>query len=134
MLKVFSLLILVSKDVESLFILIMNTFIIFIIFPSFWWFVIIYDDFMLILIIICYLFCWGVGIVCFPVCSLDQFLCGSGECIPWKHLCDGYPQCKDASDEGDSCGKNCFLVPYIHSYFDFIQKRYVCLSFAIIWL
>ena len=40
--------------------------------------------------------------------SKDEFLCGSGECIPWKYLCDGLPHCHDGSDEGIDCGKYVF--------------------------
>lgn len=38
-------------------------------------------------------------------CSLDQFQCREGQCIPLVHLCDEVFDCNDRSDEGVAC--NC---------------------------
>ncbi|NXN96700.1 ENTK Enteropeptidase, partial [Rhinopomastus cyanomelas] len=32
-------------------------------------------------------------------CAADEHQCGSGGCVPLHQLCDGVPQCEDASDE-----------------------------------
>lgn len=40
----------------------------------------------------------------YTVCPGDEFLCGSGECVPYSYTCDGHIDCSDGSDE-DSCGK-----------------------------
>ncbi|NXG42211.1 ENTK Enteropeptidase, partial [Psilopogon haemacephalus] len=32
-------------------------------------------------------------------CAVDEYQCGSGDCIPLHNLCDNTPQCEDGSDE-----------------------------------
>ena len=34
-------------------------------------------------------------------CGQDEFMCGSGECIPQDAVCNSYPDCYDESDESD---------------------------------
>lgn len=40
---------------------------------------------------------YGLGIP--EPCKEDNFQCKNGECIPLVNLCDGFPHCKDGSDE-----------------------------------
>ncbi|XP_037924226.1 low-density lipoprotein receptor class A domain-containing protein 3-like isoform X1 [Hermetia illucens] len=34
-------------------------------------------------------------------CSLSEFQCDSGECIPGTKVCDGHPNCPEGEDEDD---------------------------------
>ena len=36
-------------------------------------------------------------------CDSDEFTCDNGECEPQSHVCDGYDDCGDNSDE-ERCG------------------------------
>lgn len=50
-------------------------------------------------------------------CSDDEFTCLNGECIKNTWLCDGQPDCLDASDETVGCGSKVsrtFLIKKIH--------------------
>ena len=32
-------------------------------------------------------------------CTSDEFMCDDGQCIPNQYVCEGFPDCADASDE-----------------------------------
>jgi len=55
-----------------------------------------------------YLYCGNVE------CTSTEFRCSDGSCIYHEHVCDGFTDCPDLSDESDDvCGKNydlCFIV------------------------
>ena len=34
----------------------------------------------------------------------EGYLCGSGQCLEWKQLCDNKTHCADGSDENGLCG------------------------------
>lgn len=41
-------------------------------------------------------------------CTVENFHCKSGECIPTDSLCDGIKDCGDASDESvEFCASKC---------------------------
>ena len=40
------------------------------------------------------------------LCSADEFVCASGQCIPMDLVCDGERQCSDGTDEGPGCSKS----------------------------
>lgn len=54
--------------------------------------------------------CYGV---CFSDCGEGWFECDLGQCILELFVCDGQPDCSDASDEGHQCGKISVKIPKI---------------------
>lgn len=39
-------------------------------------------------------------------CSVEDFTCANGQCVPARWKCDGEPECLDGSDEAEStCSK-----------------------------
>lgn len=45
-------------------------------------------------------------IILFPSvisCSLGEFQCAEGHCIPWSSFCDGIANCEDSKDEPEGC-------------------------------
>jgi len=63
------------------------------------------------------------------VCSEDEFQCSSGHCIPAKHKCDGFWDCKDAGDELQTAG--CPFVECPSSHFTCNNDVSVCYYLAI---
>ena len=49
-------------------------------------------------------------------CSISQYQCANGACVPRSFLCDGIRQCVDGSDEvgcpGKQKGNNKFCLKY----------------------
>ena len=44
------------------------------------------------------------------LCSADEFVCASGQCIPMDLVCDGERQCSDGTDEGPGCSKSNIVI------------------------
>lgn len=49
----------------------------------------------------------------FSDCGEGWFECDLGQCILELFVCDGQPDCSDASDEGHQCGKISVKIPKI---------------------
>lgn len=52
-------------------------------------------------------------VVFFLDCGEGLFECDSGHCILELLVCNGQPDCADASDEGHQCGKIRVEIPKI---------------------
>ena len=49
-----------------------------------------------------------------PACRVDEFRCGTSECIPRVERCNGVNDCRDRSDE-DGCRKFVLNIYFIFS-------------------
>jgi len=78
-----------------------------------------YDTALLLCVVVAYLQCVGQHFA-HPVlfctgCDLTrEFRCLSGHCVPRNYRCDGFIQCRDASDE-HNCNKGLVII-YIYQY------------------
>lgn len=62
-----------------------------------------------------------------PDCSLKQFACGNGQCIPYKWVCEGESDCKNNSDESDEvCNRNCTAAEFQCDSGLCIPKEWAC--------
>lgn len=55
----------------------------------------------------CHIYCKFVICTCKEECTLEEYKCKSGACIPSLTVCDETPDCPDGDDEEDcTCARN----------------------------